>query len=154
MIGRGHHGGKSRKRALLGLQLDRETATLPASVYGALFTIVGGRILLTSIIGQVTTAIQGSAVNIKITATPTTGTAVDIATDLACISDGIGTLYGINAYVGAMVSGEEGAVAMPVNSIIIPVGTLGITTNATRTGSVKWSITYVPYDDNAYVTVA
>lgn len=153
-MAKGYHGGKTRKRNLLGLQLDRETATLPISTYGALFTIAGGRIVLTSIVGQVTTAIQGAAVNVKITATPTTGTAVDIATDLACISDGIGTLWGINDYVGAMVSGEEGAVSLPANWIVLNVGTLGITTNATRTGSVKWSITYIPYDDDAYVTVA
>jgi len=151
---KGFYGGMSRKRNKLGLQLDRPTATLPASTYGALFNIVGGRVVLTSMIGEVTTVIQSQTTNIKITSTPTTGTAVDIATNLDCNADAVQSLYGIGAYVAAMVGGTGAANISTAQGIVLPVGTLGITTAATSTGSIKWSITYIPLDDNAYMTVA
>ena len=150
----GYHGWKTRKRNKLGLQLDRETTTLPASTYGALFTIAGGRIVLTSIIGEVTTVIQTQACNLKITSTPTVGTAVDIATNLAISAAPVQSLYGIGAYVAAMTGGTGAANISSAQGIVIPAGTLGITTSATNTGSIKWSITYIPLDDDAYVTVA
>lgn len=153
-MGKGFHGGMSRKRAKLGLQLDRETATLPATTYGALFTITGGKVVLTSMIGEVTTVIHSQTTNIKITATPTTGTAVDIATNLDTNADAVQSLYGIGAYVAAMTGGTGATNISPANGIVINAGTLGITTGATSTGSIKWSITYIPLDDNAYVTVA
>jgi len=153
-MGREFFGGKSRRKALLGAKLDRATATLPASVYGALFTISGGRVILTSIVGEVTTICSSTATNLKITSTPTTGTAVDIATNLAIASKEAGCLFGIGAYVGALVGTNAGATTMPDTPIVLPVGTLGITTSATNTGSVKWSVTYIPLDDGAEMAVA
>lgn len=147
------HGGISRKRRHLGLTLDRVTTALPASAYGILFNIKGGRVVVTSIIGEVTTVIQTQGCNLKITSTPTTGTAVDIGTNLAISGDAVGSLYGMGVYVAAMIggAGASGIVSTPV---VIPVGTLGITTSATNTGSIQWSVTYIPLDDNAYMEVA
>lgn len=153
-MGKGFHGGLSRKRAKLGLQLDRETATLPGTAYGSLFTIVGGRIVLTSMIGEVTTPIQGQTTNIKITATPTTGAAVDIATNLDTNADVAQSLYGIAAYVAAMTGGTGATNITTANGIVVNTGTLGITTGASSTGSIKWTATYIPLDDNAYMEVA
>ena len=153
-MGREFFSGRARRKALLGIKLDRATAALPATAYGALFTITGGRVLLTSMVGEVTTVIQTQACNIKITATPTTGTAADIATDVETNADEVGTLYGIGAYVGAMLATNAGATSIPDTPVVLNIGTLGITTSATNTGSIKWSITYVPYDDGAEIAVA
>uniref|UniRef100_A0A6M3LFX4 Uncharacterized protein n=1 Tax=viral metagenome TaxID=1070528 RepID=A0A6M3LFX4_9ZZZZ len=151
-----YFGGKARRKAILGAKLDRATAALPASTYGALFTIVNGRVILTSLVGEVTTVIQTQACNLKVTSTPTTGTAVDIATnlDIGTSPDEVGCLYGIGAYVGALVGTNAGATTLPTYMIVIPVGTLGITTSATNTGSIKWTATYIPLDDGAEMTVA
>ena len=153
-MGKGFHGGLSRKRAKLGPQLDRETTTLPATAYGSLFTIIGGRVVLTSMIGEVTTDIQGQTTNIKITATPAVGTAVDIATNLNTDGDVAQSLYGIGAYVAAMTGGTGATNISPAGGIVINTGTLGITTGASSTGSIKWTATYIPLDDNAYMEVA
>ena len=149
-------GGKARRKALLGAKLDRATAALPASTYGALFTISKGRVILTSLVGEVTTIIETQACNLKVTSTPTTGTAVDIATnlDIGTAPDEVGCLYGIGAYVGALVGTNAGATVLPTYMIVIPIGTLGITTSATNTGSIKWTATYIPLDDGAEMTVA
>lgn len=146
------HGGAARKRRNLGLQLDRETTTLPQGTFGVLFNIVGGRVVLTSMIGQVT-VIMG-ATDVKIRSNPTTGSAVEIATDLTCDSDVVQTLYGIDDYLQAMTGGGGAANIAPERGIVLPVGELGITTDASVVGEIKWTITYVPYDDEAYMEVA
>jgi len=155
-MGREFFSGRARRKEKLGIKLDRATAALPASVYGALFTITGGRVILTGLVGEVTTVIQTQACNLKVTATPTTGTAVDIATnlDIGTAPDEVGCLYGIGAYVGALVGTNAGATVLPTYMIVLPVGTLGITTSATNTGSIKWTATYIPFDDGAEMVVA
>ena len=147
------HGGLYNKRHLLGLALDRVTSTLPATAYGALFNIKGGRVAMTSIIGEVTTVIQTQACNLKITSTPDTGTAVDITTDLAISADAVGSLYGMGVYVAATIGGA-GAAGIASTPVVLPIGDIGITTSATNTGSIQWSVTYVPLDNNAYMEVA
>ena len=147
------HGGKSRKRRNLGLELNRVTTALPAGTYGALFNIKGGRVVVTSMIGEVTLVIQTQGCNLKITSTPTTGTAVDVTTDLAISGDAEGSLYGMGVYVAATIGGA-GAAGITSTANVIPVGDLGITTSATNTGSIQWSVTYIPLDDNAYMEVA
>lgn len=148
------HGGMSRKRNNFGIQLDRESATLPATAFGALFDITGGRVVLTSIIGEVTVVIHSQTTNIKITSDPTIGTTVDIATNLDTDADAVNSLYGIATYASAMTGGGAAANICLTPGIVLPIGELGITTGATSTGEIKWSITYIPLDDDAYMTVA
>ena len=152
-MGKEFFGGKARRKALLGVKLDRATAVLPATTYGALFTITGGRVILTSLVGEVTTICSATATNLKITATPTTGTAVDVTANLAIASKEVGCLFGIGVFAAATIGANAGATTLPL-PVIIPIGTLGLTTSATNTGSVKWSATYIPYDDDAEMTVA
>ena len=153
MTVRDKYGGELRKKDLLGLTLDRVTSTLPATTYGALFNITGGRVVMTSIIGEVTTAIQGQTTNLKITSTPTTGTAVDVTANLDTDADVEGSLYGIGVYLSATIGGA-GAAAFASTPIVLPIGSVGITTGATSSGSIQWSVTYVPLDDEAFMEVA
>lgn len=139
----------------LGIRVDRATATLPQSTAGAIFNIVGGRVAMTAIIGEVTTAIQNQANNTKLTANPTTGTSVDICAVLSIANDEVGCLYGITGtFATAMVGANAGATVIPANSVVLPVGTLDLDCAASNTGSVKWSLFYVPLDSGAYVTAA
>lgn len=138
-----------------GLKVERATAVLPATAYGALFTVTGGRILVTGLIGEFTVAGSATATNLKVTATPTTGTAVDIAANVAVASKEIGTLVGITGlFSDAAVAANAGAGVMPRNPVVVPIGTLGVTTSATNTGSIKWTLTYVALDDAATVVAA
>lgn len=147
-------GGKARRKVMLGAKLDRATATIPASTYEALFTITGGRVVVTSMVGEVTTVLGATATNLKITATPTTGTAVDVASNLAVASKEAGCLFGVGVFAAAMIGANAGATSLPTTPFVVPIGTLGITTSATNTGSIKWSATYIPYDDGAEMVVA
>lgn len=143
-------------RALaLGQKVDRATAALPQTTAGTLFTVTGGRILLTSIVGEVTTVIQTQANNTKLQSVPTVGTTVDLCAVLDITAKEVGALFGITGtFATALVGANAGATVIPTVPLIIPVGAIKLNCAASNTGSVKWSVTYVPYDDGASVAAA
>lgn len=139
-----------------GILVSRATATLPATALGAIFNITGGRILIRSLIGEVTTIIQAQACTVKVTSTPTTGSAVDLcaaSTSISALEVG-GRLALPAAAATAMVTGNAGAILGRLAEWVVGIGSLGITTSATNTGSVKWDLIYVPIDTGATVVAA
>lgn len=147
--------GDQLRTVLFGTKVDRAGATLPQTATGTLFTVTGGRVLVTSITGEVTVATGATATNAKLVSTPTVGTAVDLCAVLAIASKEIGTLLGITGlFSDAMVGANAGAGVAPRNPVVVPVGAIGLNTSANNTGSIKWSITYVPLDNGASVAAA
>lgn len=142
-------------RLALGFQVNRATATLPQTTAHALFTIVGGRIKVTQIIGEVTTVIQTQANNTKLTANPTTGTSVDMCAALDITADEVGCLYGITGTpANALVGTNAGLTPAMACGQILNVGTIDLDCAANNTGSVKWTLFYQPIDRGAYVDAA
>jgi hypothetical protein len=143
-----------------GLKVDRATATLPQTTAAAIFNIVGGRVVVTSIVGEVTTAIQNQANNTKLQANPTTGTTVDLCAtaDVANLEAGgflsVTPDFDATPFSVALQKQLAGGINLPVTRILLAVGTIDLNCSASNTGSVKWSITYVPFDVGAYVTAA
>lgn len=138
-----------------GVRVSRATATLPQSTAAAIFNILGGRVCVTSIIGEVTTAIQNQACNTKLTANPTTGTSVDMCAVLSIANDEVGCLYGITGTpADAMIGTNAGLVPEQAKGLVLNVGTIDLDCAASNTGSVKWTIHYYPVDDGAYITAA
>lgn len=147
--------GSAYRKQKLGLRVDRATATLPQTTTGALFTVTGGRVAITQIIGEVTTAIQNQANNTKLTSSPTTGTAVDICAVLSIANDEIGCLYGITGLNSdAMLGINAGALPAQTRDVVVPIGSILLDCAASNTGSVKWSIFYYPIDAGAAVAAA
>ena len=106
--------GKALRKLLKGLKVDRPTATLPQTTAHALFTVVGGRVAITQIVGEVTTIIQTQANNTKLTATPDIGTAVDLCTVLSISADEVGCLYGITGLNTDAMIGINAGVPAPM----------------------------------------
>ena len=143
------------RELVLGVRIDKASFTLPASASGALFTIAGGRILLTSIYGEVTTLIQTQVCNAKLISTPTTGTAVDMCAVLDITADEVGCLYGITGLPSDALVGTNAGLTQHMNRyLILPIGTINLNTSATNTGATKWSMTYIPLDNGASVVAA
>lgn len=136
-----------------GARVDRATATLPATALGNLFTVAGGRVMVNLLIGQVTTIIQAQATTIKVTATPTVGTAGDLSATVDCNGLEVGGLLTLIGTFGTALGKQNafGAQGMNLVPTIVAAGSIGITTGATSTGSIKWSIFYHPLDDGAYI---
>lgn len=145
------------RTVLVGTKVDRATAALPATTQSAIFTVSGGRVLVTGLVGEVTTVMGATATNLKVTANPTTGTDVDLASNAAVTSKEVGSLITLPAASGSalVVKNGGGGGQLPAhNPYVVPVGTIDLVTDATDTGSVKWSLTYVPLDNGATVTAA
>lgn len=143
------------RKALFGLKVERAAANLPQTATGTLFTVSVGRILLTNIVGEVTTVLGGTVTSAKLLHTPTVGTAVDLCAALAVTSKEQGTLLGITGlFSDAMVGANAGAGVAPRNPVVLPIGNLGLNTTANDTGQVKWTLLYVPLDDGATVVAA
>lgn len=141
-----------------GILVQRATATLPATTAQNIFTITGGRILLVALVGEVTTIIQAQATTVKVTSTPTTGSAIDLssaASDVNALEVG-GRISLANppAAATALVKTNAGFTNLPGVRTIVPIGTISYTTGATSTGSIKWDLIYIPYDTGASVAAA
>ena len=147
--------GKALRKLLKGNKVERATAALPAGVGAPIFNILGGRVALVQIVGEVTTVIQTQLNNTQLISTPTVGTAVPICVDLDITADEVGCLYGITGLdTDALIGIDAGALPAQTRDVILPVGTLDLDCSATNTGSVKWTLFYVPIDDGAYVEAA
>lgn len=147
--------GTAYRAGRLGLKVDRATGNLPQTATGTLFTVSGGRILVTSIVGVVTTAIQAQANAVKLRATPTTGAVNDLSGTVDINGAAIGSLLSVTGLAGdALVLSTGGGISSLRNELVVAVGSIGLTTAASSTGQIQWSITYVPYDDAGLVVAA
>ena len=138
-----------------GLKVDRATATLPTTATGSIFTVTVGRIMVTGLIGVVTTAIQAQATTLKVVATPTTGAVNDLSGTVDVNGLAAGGLLGLTGLAAdALVKSTGGGVSSLRNPICVAVGAIGIATGATSTGSIAWTLLYVPLDVGAAVAAA
>jgi hypothetical protein len=135
----------------LGFRTDKAAATLPATTTQTIFTITGGRVLVMLLFGEVSTVIQAQACNLKVTSAPTTGTAVDLASNLDINAKEAGCLLRVEGDGTALVGANAGAAmsAIGASPIIIPIGVIRIETSATNTGATKWVAYWVPLDEGA-----
>lgn len=140
----------------LGDRVERAAATLPQTTAGAIFNVTGGKVLITSIVGEVTTVIQTQANNTKLVANPATGTSVDMCAVLDISADEVGCLYGITGTPGdALVGTNAGlTVGMGKRGVVVNIGTIDLSCAASSTGAIKWILHYIPLEDEAVVTAA
>lgn len=147
--------GPAIRLIAVGTQVSRAAANLPATAAQNIFSVTGGRILLTSLVAQVTTVIQNQACTAKITNTPAAGTATDIASATSIIAKEVGTLISMPVTKGgALVVGAnagDGLLIGELSALLLQPGTISYTTSATNTGALSWALTYVVYDTGATV---
>jgi hypothetical protein len=137
----------------LGILVAGSSKLLPQSGTTALFTISGGRILLTSILGLVTTRIQSQVTNTRLQSIPLVGSIGDLCTaaDIAGRETG-STLTVTGMFGSALRVTNAGAAPTVTQPMVIPAGTLALTCGAGSAGAVSWLATYAPLDDGATMT--
>jgi len=152
---------KSFRELLLGRQVKKSITTANGIV--TLFNITGGRILLTSLAGRVTTLIGSTTSNLKITYNPTAaGTSFDLCTAVDVATDAVENTYTLlsTATIGSpgalVVAGTVGQAQPVVQSpFLLQAGALEANFSADPVGGViEWTMTYVSYDDAATVAAA
>ena len=124
-----------------------------------LFVVTGGPILVTKIVGVVTTIIGGAANGtLQATTTAPAGTTA-LSTTVAINDDAVGTTYRFVGATGVLTPVTAGAVIIdPVTvadcEFLVPIGNINFLGSAARTGNIKWYMTYKPLSPNSVVTVA
>lgn len=143
--------GKAQLRNSYGIKVERAAAVLPATGAQTIFTVTG-RVIITTLIGEVTTVASATVTNLKIDAV---GTASGVTTPLVAnslvTSLTVGNEFAFTSLGGAA---TIGAAVTQNNETIMPTGIIRITTDATNTGAMRWTCTYVPLDDGASVAFA
>lgn len=142
-----------------GLRVDRAAALVTAATV-PLFTVSGGRVLMTGFLGEVAVVIANTATTLQITHL-TTDAVTPVVTDLCIASASIaqyaaGRMFTLPAAVGSALTVSVGSSAATMNfspTWVLKIGSLQLVGSAApATGTIKWSMWYVPIDDGAYVT--
>lgn len=145
------------RKAVLGVLVPRAAALQPATATGALFTVAGGKVLVTSLTGEVVVATPATTNVVKVVGTPTSGTAVDWTTATSTASKEAGSVISLPVTAGGAlaVANAGGGNAISPTGFVAQIGTIGINTTGTAaTGTIKWALTYVPIDQGATVVAA
>lgn len=142
------------RKASLGLSASKSTGTLAATTV-ALFTIAGGRVLVTSLFGLVTTSIT-VANSYKLQNNPTTGDTQDL-----CAATDIGTT---DTLAGSILQFGLATTTAPAKLISVGYGTAVLNTvvpvgqiehvSAGTDGVITWYATWLPMDDGATLVAA
>ena len=148
----------------LGKRVKRSAADIFDGTTTSLFTISGGRILVTLITMQNSiAACDATANDVKLVANPTAGTSTDMCAVLDVADDEQYTLYGITGTpADALVqSGAANSGMVPAQAIgqIIDIGTIDLSSSGdsgaggtdVQTSVDLW---YIPIDDGVDVVVA
>src|SRR3990167_9548856 len=153
-----------------GLRVDKGPVLATAwgvQVVYPLFNLVGGRVLVTQLVGEITTVLSNNAVLLKYYFTPTGGAQIDLsAISLTAAQLAVGKRILAAGTIGGATtfSGVGASMAQPTPYIIGTVGPLGVapggaigiesTTAALTSGAAKFSIWYYPMDEGAYIVAA
>lgn len=145
------------RKTLYGERVDKAALAITGISTKPLFTVTGGRVIVTSLVGEVTTAIQAQANAAKIIFNPdATGADTDLCLTLDINGHAVGRLYGVTGDYGAAL--VSGVLTLPGTAFgdpfILSEGSVGLNTAASSTGAIAWTLTYVPLDDGAAVVAA
>jgi hypothetical protein len=149
--------GVALRLNVLGQVVQRAAALLPATTQAAIFTVAGGKVLVTSLIGEVVVAMPATANTVKITGNPTAGTDVDWTSATSTASKEAGSILtpAVTAGGALVAANAGGGNAIAPAGYVAQIGTIDLVTSGTAaTGTVKWTLTYVPIDDGASVSAA
>ena len=144
--------GNELRTINFGRSVTKATGTLTVATL-PLFTIAGGLVAVTSLIGRVTTTIS-TAGTTTLVHNPTTGTTVDLvaSTDLGTTDTVAGEILVVDGLkTSTFVIGALGMQKWP---IIMETGQIEQVTGTGANGAITWALTYIPLDNGASVVAA
>lgn len=150
-------GETANYNPVLGYRVRAADAVTPQNTTTTLFTITGGRILITHLSGVIGTVIPGSSNLISLTHNPSnSSTDVSLSTDLELNGFDSGTLLYSqldgSALVGAdAINGIQSDEVIGIGNFIASAGVVSWESGETIGGTVKWDMWYWPLDDGVSV---
>ena len=146
--------GNSNRAVVNGVKVDKAALLTAGATSKSLFTVVGGRVIVKTLLAEVTTGIEAAANACKFDHTPTGGAAVDLSAAVECNGDVAGTLYGVTGLPATAMSVTIGTAVNSAYDIVLVEGVIGFNTAADKDGAIKATVVYVPLDDGAYIEAA
>ena len=133
------------------VKVTRAISPLPQTKTETLFTVAGGKVKLTSLVGQITTAISADANAAKILHTPTEGSVIDLCATIDINAYAKGDVLSVTGIFAdtLMPATKGGAAPGMTKPIILKAGALGMNCAASKTGNIQWIAEYIPLDDGA-----
>ena len=154
--------GYQLREIAFGVQVIKAAQAMPQTGTANLYTVAGGSVLVTSLLGLVSgTAIQSSDPELTLGMAPTVGTAevAGIASSTALTSAEIGTWITVGGSSGLpaglvvmATAAKAGNTVFLGTPFVVPAGYITWTTGANKTGHIAWYLTYVPLDTGASVS--
>ncbi|MBA7553989.1 hypothetical protein ES705_46599 [subsurface metagenome] len=150
----------------LGKRVNRAAALIPQTATEAIFNVVGGNVLITSLIGEVTVLIGDVVNTFQLQINPTAGAAVVLddgaynpqANAVGIMVTPTGNPADILQAGLSLAGGLAGGLLLTginTHGWIAPPGAIELTTSADSvTGQMKWQVHYVPLDAGAVVQAA
>jgi len=143
-------------RRALGQTTERATAVMTGVTY-SLFTITGGRILVTQILGEITIVIAG-ALTISLQHNPTVATSTTraLCAGLLVTAYDVGDLLGITGVNTdpMLPPAASGSVEAQTMGVILNAGEIELLNDIVDTGSIRWTLKWIPFDTGAAVVAA
>lgn len=141
--------------SLWGQRLDRAAALLPQTTNTAYFTVSGGRVIVNMLLGQVTVILVSGTNNAKWTAVPTAGSSVDLCATVDIASLEVGAKLVVPGVAAtALTKANAGAIIATTTAFVCDPGTLNFNCDASKSGQIKWSLFWSPFDDGAFIVTA
>lgn len=144
-------------KTLYGARVTSGVTAITGATTKALFTVTGGRVIITSFIGEVTTVIQAQANAAKIIFNPDgAGADTDLCATLDINADAVGLHYSVSGdYSVGLLEGVQTLEGPAMtDAFMLSEGSIGLNTAASSTGAIQWTLSYVPLDDGAAVVSA
>lgn len=151
--------GEAAAKCGLGIMVERAAAAVPQTAAGNLFTIAGGHVVLTAILGIVTVVIGAvaNATKLKLDSTGA-GATTDICGTVELNAAAVNSILHITGtFVDAMVK----TVNLPISGlqaspVVLPPGSLQLDCagNDGGTGRIKWIAFYFPLETGATLVAA
>jgi hypothetical protein len=134
--------------------VSRSAANLPAGTSEALFT-ASGMIQVIQIIGVVTTVIQAQPCNMSLETDPDVGTGDTIADDLDINALAEGALVTASGtFAAPLFANDIGAIEGQPTPFTMAAGDIVLTTDATNTGQIAWTVLWKPLEIGAGLAAA
>jgi len=147
----GYLDGVQLRKLTMGIHLTRD-ASAHINATTPYFTIIGGKVLLTSLVGTIVTASGANACSWV--ASPTLGTSQSVSGNLdinpALVGDSL-TITGVGN-AAMTYNGSATGLAMMSTKVVLNRGNLSFIA-AAADGSSSWEVTYIPLTDGAYMAV-
>lgn len=141
--------------------VSKAVPTLSATTF-QLFTVTGGRVLITALWSVCTTTMAG-ANTVNLQTDPTTGDTVVVvaATDLGTTDTAAGTPIGVAGHIadpatsGADFTRVFAKGGLALRDLVVTTGEVeSVVTGGSADGGITWYCTWVPLDDGATLAAA